>query len=181
MVLHPFGASGQRIDRRGVGAFPYVAENPFGEGFGRSCGRCAREELRRLILDRTAARVLAEEVSVKGALGRFALCEDRFGPLRGGVAFGQGVEGLAGDLACEVGVRDAGVFGLQVGHDAAVFGFVLRPRREFLFVGALRSHRSQPVDAQHFALPFLPCVGDRGVLWRRSGCAAPDRSAAPPR
>jgi len=91
-------------------------------------------------------------------------CEGGFGTLLGGVALGQRAERFACDLAGEIGVRDAGVFGLEVGDDAAVFGFVLRPGGEFLLIGAFRGHGAQAADAQRLALPFLPCVGDRGVF-----------------
>ena len=93
-----------------------------------------------------------------------APCEGGFGTLLGGVALGQRAERFACDLAGEIGVRDAGVFGFEVGDDAAVFGFVLRPGGEFLLIGAFRGHGAQAADAQRLALPFLPCVGDRGVF-----------------
>ena len=163
VVEHALRSRTQGGRRRGVALVPDLRENLLGKGFGRAAAGHAVEEFRNLILRRTAVGVLPELQIVQGAFGRFAAGEDRFGALFGGVSDRKCAERFERDLAGEIGVCDAGVLGFELRHDAAVFGFVLRPGVERLLIGAFRGHGAAAFDAQHLALPLLPGVGDRGV------------------
>ena len=97
-------------------------------------------------------------------LGELAPGEALFGPFFGGVGCRQRRERFARDFVSEIGVHDPVVLGAQAHHYAGVFGTSHGPQSELRLVIEFRCDGSAAVDAQRFALPFFPGVGDRGVF-----------------
>ena len=67
-------------------------------------------------------------------------------------------------LGTPIGVAQLVVSRIHLLQQTLVFGFRLGPSGKFLLVGALLLDGAKTLQTKHFALPFLPSVGDVGVL-----------------
>ena len=166
MVEHTFGLFAQSdcgLHGHAVGAFPYGLEKGVGVGFRRFVTGHAFGVGGRAVNLRATA-VFAERMAPERLLGELAPGEALFGPFFGGVGCRQRRERFARDFVSEIGVHDPVVLGAQAHHYAGVFGTSHGPQSELRLVIEFRCDGSAAVDAQRFALPFFPGVGDRGVL-----------------
>ena len=114
-------------------------------------------------VDLRATAVFAECLAPERPLGGLAPCETLLGAFFGGIGCRQRRERFAGDLVSEIGIHDTAVFGAQA-HHYGVFGVLHGPESELRLVIEFCCDGPAAVDAQRFALPFFPGVGDRGVF-----------------
>ena len=140
-------------------------EHQLGVCFGRSQTLYFGGEERYHVLLRAVVVIFAVQHAEKVAVERLHLGIDfvaERGPVVNPVELA-GPDGFAHQFECEVGVEDAGVLRLELFEHVAVFGLVLGPGLEGLFVLLFARHGVQTRQTQRFALPFFPGVRDAGV------------------